>query len=28
VLFDSGIMKAAEVCTAEYADGCAELGIK
>ncbi|MCA2175032.1 sugar ABC transporter substrate-binding protein [Nonomuraea glycinis] len=28
VLFDSGIMKAADVCTAEYADGCAELGIK
>jgi D-xylose transport system substrate-binding protein len=28
VLFDSGIMKAADVCTAEYAEGCAELGIK
>lgn len=28
VLFDSGIMKAAEVCTGEYAAGCAELGIK
>ncbi|WP_336206084.1 ABC transporter substrate-binding protein [Nonomuraea sp. LPB2021202275-12-8] len=28
VLFDSGIMKAADVCTAEYADGCTELGIK
>ncbi|MGI5273950.1 sugar ABC transporter substrate-binding protein [Nonomuraea sp. CA-218870] len=28
VLFDSGIMKAAEVCTGEYAEGCAELDIK
>ncbi|MCG5213176.1 ABC transporter substrate-binding protein [Streptosporangium soli] len=28
VLFQSGIMKAAEVCTAPYAKGCAELGIK
>ncbi|MGI5287460.1 sugar ABC transporter substrate-binding protein [Nonomuraea polychroma] len=28
VLFDSGIMKAAEICTGEYAKGCAELGIK
>ncbi|MEV0346701.1 sugar ABC transporter substrate-binding protein [Nonomuraea sp. NPDC050680] len=28
VLFDSGIMKAGEVCTGEYAKGCAELGIK
>ncbi|MDX6744208.1 sugar ABC transporter substrate-binding protein [Actinocorallia sp. A-T 12471] len=28
VLFDSGIMKAADVCTAEYAKPCAELGIK
>ncbi|MGW0478844.1 ABC transporter substrate-binding protein [Nonomuraea sp. NPDC003214] len=28
VLFDSGIMKAADVCTAEYAEGCTELGIK
>ncbi|MGN9838942.1 ABC transporter substrate-binding protein [Nonomuraea sp. H19] len=28
VLFDSGIMKASEVCTGEYAKGCAELGIK
>ncbi|MEV4565701.1 sugar ABC transporter substrate-binding protein [Nonomuraea sp. NPDC049419] len=28
VLFDSGIMKASEVCTGEYAKGCDELGIK
>ncbi|GAA3553106.1 sugar ABC transporter substrate-binding protein [Nonomuraea rosea] len=28
VLFDSGIMKAADVCTGEYAKGCEELGIK
>ncbi|MGP3911150.1 ABC transporter substrate-binding protein [Nonomuraea sp. 10N515B] len=28
VLFDSGIMKAAEICTGAYAKGCAELGIK
>ncbi|WP_218136037.1 sugar ABC transporter substrate-binding protein [Nonomuraea jiangxiensis] len=28
VLFDSGIMKAADVCTGEYAQGCDELGIK
>ncbi|WP_229811592.1 ABC transporter substrate-binding protein [Streptosporangium pseudovulgare] len=28
VLFQSGIMKASEVCTGEYAKGCAELGIK
>ncbi|MFI7609900.1 sugar ABC transporter substrate-binding protein [Nonomuraea terrae] len=28
VLFDSGIMKAADVCTGEYAAGCDELGIK
>ncbi|MFI7129781.1 sugar ABC transporter substrate-binding protein [Nonomuraea sp. NPDC050153] len=28
VLFDSGIMKAAEACAGEYAKGCAELGIK
>ncbi|WP_214411885.1 ABC transporter substrate-binding protein [Sphaerisporangium fuscum] len=28
VLFDSGIMKASEVCTGEYAKGCADLGIK
>ncbi|MEU8248045.1 sugar ABC transporter substrate-binding protein [Nonomuraea sp. NPDC048916] len=28
VLFDSGIMKASEVCTGAYAEGCAELGIK
>jgi simple sugar transport system substrate-binding protein/D-xylose transport system substrate-binding protein len=28
VLFDSGIMKAADVCTGEYAKGCADLGIK
>lgn len=28
VLFDSGIMKAAEVCAGEYAKGCEELGIK
>ncbi len=27
ILFDSGIMKAADVCTAEYADACATLGI-
>lgn len=28
VLFDSGIMKAADVCTGAYAKGCEELGIK
>ncbi|KAB8193570.1 substrate-binding domain-containing protein [Nonomuraea phyllanthi] len=28
VLFDSGIMKAADVCSGEYAKGCEELGIK
>ncbi|MEU7856700.1 sugar ABC transporter substrate-binding protein [Nonomuraea sp. NPDC049141] len=28
VLFQSGIMKAADACTGEYAKGCAELGIK
>ncbi|MCF6469130.1 sugar ABC transporter substrate-binding protein [Nonomuraea sp. MG754425] len=28
VLFDSGIMKAADVCSGEYAKGCDELGIK
>ncbi|MFC4121980.1 sugar ABC transporter substrate-binding protein [Nonomuraea zeae] len=28
VLFDSGIMKAADACTGEYAKGCEELGIK
>ncbi|MCA2185069.1 ABC transporter substrate-binding protein [Nonomuraea cavernae] len=28
VLFDSGIMKASEVCTGAYAKGCAELDIK
>ncbi|NUR92486.1 MAG: sugar ABC transporter substrate-binding protein [Nonomuraea sp.] len=28
VLFDSGIMKAPEVCTGAYAKGCEELGIK
>ncbi|MCK2212654.1 sugar ABC transporter substrate-binding protein [Actinomadura sp. ATCC 31491] len=28
VLFDSGIMKAADICTGEYAKGCEELGIK
>ncbi|GGS75294.1 sugar ABC transporter substrate-binding protein [Nonomuraea spiralis] len=28
VLFDSQIMKAADVCTGEYAKGCTELGIK
>ncbi|MEU9836196.1 sugar ABC transporter substrate-binding protein [Streptosporangium sp. NPDC048047] len=28
VLFQSGIMKASEACTGEYAKGCAELGIK
>ncbi|MDA0640063.1 ABC transporter substrate-binding protein [Nonomuraea ferruginea] len=28
VLFDSGIMKASEVCTGEYAEGCAALDIK
>ncbi|WP_223190373.1 sugar ABC transporter substrate-binding protein [Nonomuraea terrae] len=28
VLFESGIMKAADVCTGEYAAGCDELGIK
>lgn len=28
VLFESGIMKAAEACTGEYAKGCAELGIQ
>ncbi|MET8868208.1 sugar ABC transporter substrate-binding protein [Nonomuraea sp. NPDC004580] len=28
VLFDSGIMKASEVCAGEYAKGCDELGIK
>jgi len=28
VLFDSGIMKASEVCTGEYAKGCADLDIK
>lgn len=28
VLFDSGIMKAADVCTGAYAKGCADLGIK
>lgn len=28
VLFDSGIMKASEVCTGAYAAGCAKLGIK
>ncbi|MFI6499055.1 sugar ABC transporter substrate-binding protein [Nonomuraea typhae] len=27
VLFDSGLMKAADVCTGEYAAGCTELGI-
>lgn len=27
ILFDSGIMSAAEVCTAEYADACAAVGI-
>jgi len=28
VLFDSGIMTAADVCTGDYAAGCTELGIK
>lgn len=28
VLFQSGLMKAAEACTGEYAKGCTELGIK
>ncbi|NUS05181.1 MAG: substrate-binding domain-containing protein, partial [Nonomuraea sp.] len=28
VLFDSQIMKAADVCTGDYAKGCDELGIK
>ncbi|WP_220448991.1 sugar ABC transporter substrate-binding protein [Nonomuraea mesophila] len=28
VLFDSGIMKAADICTGAYAKGCDELGIK
>jgi simple sugar transport system substrate-binding protein/D-xylose transport system substrate-binding protein len=28
VLFKSGIMKASEACTGDYAKGCAELGIK
>lgn len=28
VLFDSGIMTAGEVCTGDYAEGCAELGIQ
>ncbi|MEV5554485.1 sugar ABC transporter substrate-binding protein [Nonomuraea wenchangensis] len=28
VLFDGGIMKAADICTGEYAKGCEELGIK
>ncbi|MFG3440098.1 sugar ABC transporter substrate-binding protein [Nonomuraea sp. NPDC047897] len=28
VLFESGIMKAADACTGEYAKGCAELGIQ
>ncbi|MCB2105761.1 MAG: substrate-binding domain-containing protein, partial [Rhodobacteraceae bacterium] len=27
-VFDTGIQTAAEVCTAEYAEACAELGIK
>ena len=27
-LIDSGELKASEVCTGEYAKGCAELGIK
>ena len=26
-IFDAGIQTAAEVCTAEYADACARLGI-
>jgi len=28
VIFDGGIYKAAEVCTSDYADACAKLGIK
>ncbi|GAA0922529.1 substrate-binding domain-containing protein [Nonomuraea longicatena] len=28
VLFDSGLMKAADVCTGSFAEGCTELGIK
>jgi D-xylose transport system substrate-binding protein len=28
VLFDSGIMKAADVCTGDYTKGCADLGIQ
>ena len=27
-IFDKGIQTAAEVCTADYADACAELGIQ
>ena len=27
-IFDAGIQSAEEVCTAEYADACAELGIE
>ena len=28
VIFDGGIYKVAEVCTSDYADACAKLGIK
>jgi D-xylose transport system substrate-binding protein len=28
IIFDGGIQTAAEVCTAEYAEACAALGIK
>ena len=28
IIFDGGIYTAGEVCTGEFADGCAELGIK
>jgi D-xylose transport system substrate-binding protein len=28
IVFDSGITAASDVCTAEYAAACAELGIK